>query len=76
MLQQTKTQVIGRHPVKPHMVQEADRDRRPQLEVFLSYVELLLMELAGVVQNPLAIVGIRHHLHLDVELPSDSDREP
>jgi len=52
------------------VVQEADGNRRLQLEVVLSFVELLLVEPDSVVQDALLEIARSEHLHLHVELPA------
>ncbi len=49
------------------MIQETDRDRRLQLQIFLALVQLLLMQAGRVVQDAFFVIRKREHLHLDVE---------
>ena len=46
------------------MVQEADGDRRLQFQVVLPLVQLVLMELGGVIEDALLVVAVGEHLHL------------
>ena len=47
-----------------HVVQKADGDGRLQLEVILTFMQLLLVQLAAVIQDALLVVGKSQHLHL------------
>jgi len=51
LLQKAKPKVMVRHPRKPYMVEEADRNRRFEFKVILALVELLFLRSASRVVN-------------------------
>ena len=56
--QEPETQVIIRRLWKEHMVQEADRNRRLEFQVILSFAELLLVQPGAIVQDALLVIAI------------------
>ena len=68
--QELKAQVIARRLRKEHMVQEADRNRRLQLQVILTFVKLLLVQSGAVVEDALFVIAKGKHLHFHIELPA------
>ena len=50
------------------MVEETDRIGGSQVAIRFAFMQLLLVELGQVEDDPLRVGGIRQHLHFDVEL--------